>query len=162
MSPFYVNGTTLSTSGDAIIADNPEIPPSPRDRPCWNSKPIVQTPFLPPKAMDGVKVLDLGHGIPPAQAAKLLACFGADVIKVEPLDGDPLRRSGPFSGDLPHSETSGLFQYLNVNKKGVTLNSGLRARAARSFVALLSWADILVEGLGAGVIGRPRIPVRGD
>ena len=105
----------------------------------------------PPKALDGVRVLDLGHGIPPAQATKLFACFGADVIKVEPLDGDPLRKSGPFLNDLPDPETSGLFQYLNVNKKGVTLNikSG---HGRRVFRELLSWADILVEGLGAGVL----------
>ena len=108
-------------------------------------------PILPSKALDGVKVLDLGHGIPPAHSGKLMACFGAEVIKVEPLDGDPLRRSGPFSGDLPHSETSGLFQYLNVNKKGVTLNLD-SGHGQKVFRELLSWADILVEGLGAGVL----------
>ena len=108
-------------------------------------------PLLPPKALDGVKVLDLGHGIPPAHSGKLMACFGAEVIKVEPLDGDPLRRSGPFSGDLPHSETSGLFQYLNINKKGVTLNLD-SGHGQKVFRGLLSWADILVEGLGAGVL----------
>ena len=105
--------------------------------------------ILPPKALDGVKVLDLGHGIPPAHSGRLLACFGAEVIKVEPVDGDPMRRSGPFSRDIPHPETSGLFQYLNVNKKGITLN--LYSRHGRKLLmALLSWADIVVEGLGAG------------
>ena len=108
-------------------------------------------PLLPPKALDGVKVLDLGHGIPLAQASKLMACFGAEVIKVEPSDGDPLRRSGPFPSDLPHSETSGLFQYLNVNKKGITLNLN-SGHGRKLLMALLSWADILVEGLGAGVL----------
>ena len=107
--------------------------------------------LLPPKALDGVKVLDLSHGIPPAHAGKLMACFGAEVIKVEPLDGDPLRRSGPFPCDLPHSETSGLFQYLNVNKKGITLNLYSR-QGRRLLITLLSWADIVVEGLGAGVM----------
>ena len=105
----------------------------------------------PPKALDGVRVLDLGHGIPPANATRLLGCFGAEVIKVEPSNGDPLRMSGPFLNDLPDPEASGLFQYLNVNKKGVTLNikSG---HGRRVFRELLSWADILVEGLGAGVL----------
>ena len=101
--------------------------------------------------MDGVKVLDLGHGIPPAHSGRLMACFGAEVIKVEPLDGDPLRMSGPFPSDLPHTETSGLFQYLNVNKKGITLNLYSR-RGRKLLMALLSWADIVVEGLGAGVM----------
>jgi len=107
--------------------------------------------LLPSRAMEGVRVLDLGLGIPPANATKLLGCFGAEVIKVEPLDGDPLRMSGPFLGDIPNSETSGLFQYLNVNKKGITLNleSG---RGRRILKDLLGWADIVVEGRGAGVM----------
>lgn len=107
--------------------------------------------FLPPRAMEGVKVLDLGIGIPPANATRLLGCFGAEVIKVEPPGGDPLRMSAPFLGDVPNPETSGLFQYLNVNKRGVTLNleSG---RGRRILKSLLSWADLVVEGWGAGVL----------
>ena len=107
--------------------------------------------FLPPRAMEGVKVLDLGIGIPPANATRLLGCFGAEVIKVESLHGDPLRMSGPFLGDIPNPETSGLFQYLNVNKKGITLNleSG---RGLRILKDLLRWADMVVEGRGAGVM----------
>ena len=105
--------------------------------------------FLPPRAMEGVKVLDLGVGIPPANATRLLGCFGAEVIKVEPPQGDPLRMSGPFLGDIPNAETSGLFQYLNVNKRGITLNveSGQGRRILKD---LICWAHILVEGLGAG------------
>ena len=107
--------------------------------------------FLPPRAMEGVKALDLGIGIPPANATRLLGCFGAEVIKVEPSHGDPLRMSGPFLGDIPNPETSGLFQYLNVNKKGITLNleSG---RGRRVLKDLLRWADMVVEGRGAGVM----------
>ena len=70
---------------------------------------------------------------------------------MEPLDGDPLRRSGPFPSDLLHPETSGLFQYLNVNKKGVTLNLN-SSHGRKLLMALLSWADIVIEGLGAGVM----------
>ena len=101
--------------------------------------------------MEGVKVLDLGVGIPPANATRLLGCFGAEVIKVEPQGGDPLRMSGPFLDDIPNPETSGLFQYLNVNKKGITLNleSG---RGRRILKDLLCWADMVVEGRGAGVM----------
>ena len=107
--------------------------------------------LLPSRAMEGVRVLDLGLGIPPANATRLLGCFGAEVIKVEPSNGDPLRMSGPFLGDIPNSETSGLFQYLNVNKKGITLNleSGQGRRILKD---LLGWADMLVEGRGAGVM----------
>ncbi len=113
--------------------------------------------LLPPRALDGVKVLDLGHGIPPANAGKLLACFGAEVIKVEPPYGDLLRRSGPFPRDLPHPETSGIFQLLNVNKRGITLNLD-SVHGRRLFRMLLSWADIMVEGLGAGVLDDLGLP----
>jgi crotonobetainyl-CoA:carnitine CoA-transferase CaiB-like acyl-CoA transferase len=54
---------------------------------------------------------------------KLLASLGAEVIKVESTGtGDPARRRGPFPGDVPHPERSGLFLYLNTGKKGITLN----------------------------------------
>ena len=54
---------------------------------------------------------------------KLLACLGDEVIKAEPPRvGDPSRRRGPFPGDVPHPERSGLFLYLNTSKKSITLD----------------------------------------
>jgi crotonobetainyl-CoA:carnitine CoA-transferase CaiB-like acyl-CoA transferase len=52
----------------------------------------------------------------------LLADAGARVIKVEPPQGDVSRRRGPFPGDLPHPDKSGLFHYHNAGKEGITLN----------------------------------------
>ncbi|MDP3062384.1 MAG: CoA transferase, partial [Chloroflexota bacterium] len=57
---------------------------------------------MPDTALGDLKVLDLGQRIAGPFCAKLFACMGADVIKVEPLDGDPSRRAGPFPGDTPH------------------------------------------------------------
>src|SRR3972149_4266428 len=75
------------------------------------------------QALSGMTVLDLTHHIAGPYCTKLLADFGAEVIKIErPGEGDPARREGPFPGDIPHPEKSGLFLYLNTNKKGVTLN----------------------------------------
>jgi len=51
-----------------------------------------------------------------------LADLGADVIKVEPPTGDSARQRGPFPKDIPHPEKSGLFLYLNANKRGITLD----------------------------------------
>ena len=73
-------------------------------------------------ALHGVKVVDLGHHVAGPYCAKLLADFGAEVIKVERPDGDPARRMPPFFNDEPHPEKSLLFTYLNTNKMGVTLN----------------------------------------
>jgi len=70
-----------------------------------------------------VRVLDLTQHIAGPYCTKLLADYGAEVIKVErPGGGDVARRLGPFPGDAPDPEASGIFVYLNGNKRGVTLD----------------------------------------
>jgi len=81
-----------------------------------------------------------------AYATKLLADLGADVIKIEPLGGDAARLHGPFPGGTPHQERSGLFLYLNTNKRSVTLDlAAARGRAALE--RLVAGADLLVHNL---------------
>ena len=71
----------------------------------------------------GFQVLEIADMVAGPYCGKLLASLGAEVIKAEtPLVGDPARRRGPFPGDVPHLERSGLFLYLNTGKKGITLN----------------------------------------
>lgn len=96
-------------------------------------------------ALSDLKVIDLGHYIAGPYCASLLAGLGAEVIKVErPGTGDGARRSGPFPGDEPHLEKSGLFSYLNLGKKGITLN--LRSEAGKdAFRKLVAKADVLIE-----------------
>ena len=70
-----------------------------------------------------IKVVDLTHYIAGPYCTKLLADYGAEVIKIErPNLGDGARRIGPFFGNDQHMEKSGLFFHLNTNKKGITLN----------------------------------------
>jgi crotonobetainyl-CoA:carnitine CoA-transferase CaiB-like acyl-CoA transferase len=93
-----------------------------------------------------LKIVESGEGISAAFAAKLLADLGADVIKVEPPGGDVTRRRGPFPQDRPDPEKSGLFAYLNANKRGVVAD--LRAKDGRaSFARLLEHADILIHNV---------------
>jgi crotonobetainyl-CoA:carnitine CoA-transferase CaiB-like acyl-CoA transferase len=97
-------------------------------------------------AVDGLRVIEYGEGISCAFGAKILADLGADVVKVEPLGGDPLRRRGPFRGDQPNPEASGIFLYLNANKRGVALD--LRRREGRTaFGGLLQGADVLIHNV---------------
>ncbi len=105
------------------------------------------------KALSGVKVIDLTHYIAGPYCTKLLADYGAEVIKIErPGIGDGARRMGPFSGDDPHPEKSGFFLYLNTNKRGTTLN--LKSEAGmKIFKELVKDADILVENFSPGVMG---------
>ena len=94
--------------------------------------------------MHGVKVLDLTHHIAGPYCTKLLADFGADVIKVERPSGDPARHMPPFFHDQAESEKSLLFLYLNTNKRGVTLN--LKAKHGLQVLKeLVCDCDILVE-----------------
>ncbi|MBI4201421.1 MAG: CoA transferase [Chloroflexi bacterium] len=92
----------------------------------------------------GVRVLDWGQGIDAPFCAKLLAALGADVIKIEPLEGDSSRRSGPFPQDIPHPERSGLFLFLNTGKQGITLNA-TSATGQELLLRLVARADVLVE-----------------
>ncbi len=97
------------------------------------------------QALSDVKVLDLTWHIAGPYCTKLLADYGAEVIKVEkPGEGEPARRMGPFFKDDPHPEKSGLFLHLNTNKKGITLN--LKSAKGKNILKeLVKDADILVE-----------------
>lgn len=94
--------------------------------------------------LPGIRVLDIGQGISAPYCAKILAHMGAEVIKVEPPEGDPARWMGPFPGGHSHSEKSGLFLALNANKYGVTLDLG-SPDGAEVFRNLVASADIVVE-----------------
>ena len=51
--------------------------------------------------LSGLKVLELGQGVSGPYCGKVLAQLGAEVIKVEPPEGDPARMTGPFPDDEP-------------------------------------------------------------
>ena len=93
----------------------------------------------------GVRVLELGGDTSAPFCARLLADYGADVVKIElPDGGDPARCKGPFAGDDPHSEKSLPFLYLNTNKRAVTLDIESRTGAA-IFSELAAGANVIVE-----------------
>ena len=95
-------------------------------------------------SLAGLRVLEVAEGVPGPYCGKLLASLGADVLKVErPAGGDPSRREGPFPGDVPHPETSGLFLYLNTGKRGITLDlDDAQGRVILSELA--GQADVLI------------------
>ncbi len=95
--------------------------------------------------LQGIRVLDLGTEVSGPFCAKLLADYGADVIKVEmPGQGDPARRMGPFVEDDPHPDKSIPFLYINTNKRGVTLDP--RSDSGRELLDVLTQtADVVVE-----------------
>ncbi|MEE8418944.1 MAG: CoA transferase [Dehalococcoidales bacterium] len=98
--------------------------------------------------LDGLKVLDLTEerGL---YAGKMLADFGADVIKIENPAGSKDRQVGPFKDDVPGLETSLYFISFNTNKRGITLN--LDSQAGQDiFKRLAAQADIVIEDAEVG------------
>ncbi len=96
------------------------------------------------KGLEGIRVLELGELVSAAYAAKLIGDLGADVIKVEEPRGDRARLRGPFPGGIPDPERSGLFLYLNSNKRGATLD--LCATEGRERLGrLVAETDILLH-----------------
>jgi len=100
---------------------------------------------MPEGALAGISVVELGEMVSAPYCARLFADYGADVIKVErPGTGDRARAWGPFPGDDPHIEKSGLYQYLNTGKHGITLDPAT-ARGRALFLELVGGADVLIE-----------------
>ena len=103
------------------------------------------------QALGGVRVLDLSQDIAGSFCARLLADYGAEVIKVEPPAGAALRKQGPFHQDDPHAEKSLLFFVLNVNKMGITLD--LEAASGRElFKKLAAGSQVVVESFKPGYL----------
>ena len=95
----------------------------------------------------GVRVLEIGSMLSAPYCGKLLADAGARVVKLESPDGgDAARRYGPWPGDVPHTERSGLFLYLNSNKEGITAN--LETPTGRGIMRRLAAAsDVVVHNV---------------
>ena len=103
-------------------------------------------------ALDGIRVLDLTQGSF-NYAGRLLAGLGAEVIKVEPPEGDPVRAMPPFPGDEPNPETSARHLHLNAGKKSVVLD--LDSEEGReSLRRLVATADALIESHEVGYLGQ--------
>ena len=101
--------------------------------------------------LSGVRVLELGEQVSASYCGKILALMGAEVIKVEPPAGDAVRRAGPFPGDLPHADKSGLFLALNLNKYGITLDMAL-AKDRQRLRDLARTATVVIQDVPDGAL----------
>ena len=97
------------------------------------------------KPLEGLRVLDFGHTIMGPCAGVVFADLGADVVKIEPVDGDPTRRLPGFA--------AGFFATYNRNKRSIALD--LKHPEGQAVVhQLVKGADIVLENFGPGTIER--------
>jgi crotonobetainyl-CoA:carnitine CoA-transferase CaiB-like acyl-CoA transferase len=107
---------------------------------------VVPSSGSAPAALAGIKVLELSRVLAGPWCGMMLADLGADVIKLEPLDGDDTRGYGPpFRDGL-----SAYFACCNRNKRALALDLR-RAQARPLLEALVAWADVLIENWRGGV-----------
>jgi len=99
--------------------------------------------------LNGLRVLDCTSLVAGPFCGKLLADAGADVIKIESPKGDISRHRGPFPSDHPNPEKSLLHHYVNVNKRGVTLDLDHEA-GREAFRRLVKASDMLIEDKSPG------------
>ena len=94
--------------------------------------------------LEKIRIVEIADLITGPYCTKLFADLGAEVIKIEaPGCGDRSRKIGPFPNDIPHPEKSGLYIYLNSNKKSVTVN--IESTKGRKILhQLLADADVFV------------------
>ena len=97
------------------------------------------------KGLEGIRVVEVGQMIAVPWATRLIADLGADVIKVEPPQGDLSRHRGPYPNQ-PDPSQSGLFTHLNLNKRSLVADFGEASDVARLH-DLLGDADLLVHDL---------------
>lgn len=104
-------------------------------------------------ALDGVRVIDFTQMLAGPFCTQLLADQGAEVIKIEPVEGEESRGAGPFRPEDELRAFGGYFASVNRNKRSIGLN--LKSPAARDIaLKLVDSADVVVENYRAGVMDR--------
>ena len=99
--------------------------------------------------LTGIKVVDLSRHLPGPLASMSLAEMGAEVLKIEPPQGEEMRLIGPQAS----SGNSAYFDSVNAGKKGIRLN--LKDETDRhTFLDLIKDADVLLESFRPGVMGK--------
>lgn len=92
-------------------------------------------------ALSHLRIVEIGSAAAASYCARLFADFGATVYKVEPPQGDPLRRTAPLT---PKGQ-SAWFAFLNFNKSSVALDPDDAGAAAR-LTELIGSCDVLIDG----------------
>lgn len=109
------------------------------------------------KALSGIRILDLTRVLAGPYCAMLFADLGAEVIKIEPPEGEMIRENPPMvetgKGGPHDRDRSGYFLSLNRNKYGITLNLK-HPKAVQILKELVKISDVVLENYAPGVMKR--------
>ena len=109
---------------------------------------------MPYPILHNIRILDASSGIAGPYAGKMLADYGADVIKAEiRTEPDYARKTGAFPDDTPHPEKSALFLHLNAGKRGITLDP-TTADGRRIFTDIAAQCDAVIESFRPGAMAQ--------
>ena len=100
--------------------------------------------------LHGIRVLELADETG-EYAGRVLAGLGADVVKVEPPEGETTRRIGPFRGDVPSSEESLHFWHYNLGRRSIVVDLD-KPDGQETFLRLASAADIVLDARPRGYL----------
>ncbi len=100
------------------------------------------------RPLDGVRVLDFTRVLSGPHATRMLCDLGADVIKVEPPDGDITRTTNPRVNGL-----ASYFVQQNAGKRNISLDTG-KPEAVELLLRLAEQCDVLIENFRPGVLDR--------
>jgi CoA:oxalate CoA-transferase len=103
-------------------------------------------------ALEGIRVIDLSHVLAAPTTTMFLADLGAEVIHLEPPQGDDAREYGPFAGGQDKNH-SGYFISLNRNKKSLVLNLKL-AKGKEILRELIGVSDVIIENFRPSTMGK--------
>lgn len=95
--------------------------------------------------LEGIKVLELGHIVAGPTAGQILADLGADVIKIESVDGGDQARAMPGA-------SAAMFHFFNRNKRSVALD--LKGEGKAIFLEIAKTADVVLDNFAYGVVDR--------
>ena len=129
-------------AGRAALLERLAARPAPRPR------ARAATQAQGPQTLAGLRVVEIGHYTTAPVATRLLAALGADVIKVEPPEGEAVRRWPPA-----RNNQGIFFTFQNADKRSLALDMASPEGAA-TLRRLVASADVLVENLRPGALAR--------
>lgn len=107
------------------------------------------------RPLKGYRVIDLTTYVAAPSCSRFMADWGAEVIKVEPLSGDPFRTFGPTMSTPATDEENPLWDLLNANKRSLAVD--LKVMEGRKVLGkLLEGADVFFDQLKAGGLEKAR------